>query len=162
MTQPTPPQQPTDGNPFAQAPAPVPPAAPAQGNVALGILAGVVVALVTALVYGAILKSTEHEIGYVAVGVGFAVGYVAGKIGGANPVLPIVSAVLSLGAVYAGQILGIAMIGADESGMNIGTILTDHFSLVTDVWSEDADILTFAFLAIGAAAAFSGAKKAVA
>ena len=161
MTQPTPPQ-PTDGNPFAQAPAPVPPAAPAQGNVALGVAAGVAVALVTALIYGAILKSTEHEIGYVAVGVGFAVGYVAGKVGGANPVLPIVSALLSLGAVYAGQLLGIAMIGADESGMNIGTILTDHFGLVTDVWSEDADILTFAFLAIGAAAAFSGAKKAVA
>ncbi|NNN35818.1 hypothetical protein HLK59_36750 [Streptomyces sp. S3(2020)] len=164
MTQPTPPPQPTDGNPFAQQPAPVPPAPvpPAQGNVGLGLVTAVVVALVTALIYGAILKSTEYEIGYVAVGVGFAVGFAAGKVGGANPVLPIVSAVLSLGAVYAGQILGIAMIGADESGMNIGTILTDHFSLVTDVWSEEADVLTFVFLGIGAFAAFSGAKKAVA
>jgi len=162
MTQPTPPQQPTDDSPFAQAPAPVTPTAQAQGNIALGVLAAVVVALVTAFVYGAILKSTEYEIGYVAVGVGFAVGYAAGKVGGANPALPIVGAVLSVGAVYAGQILGIAMIGADESGMNIGTILTDHFSLVTDVWSEEADILTFVFLAVGAAAAFSGAKKAVA
>ncbi|MES5816430.1 hypothetical protein [Streptomyces sp. RG80] len=161
MTQPTPPQQPAPGNPFAQQPAPVPPA-PAQGNVALGVVAAVVVALVTAFIYAAILKSTDYEIGYVAVGVGFAVGYAAGKIGGANPALPIVSAVLALGAVYAGQILGIAMIGADESGMNIGTILTDHFSLLTDAWSEEADVLTFAFLGIGAFAAFSGAKKAVA
>ncbi|GAA4022047.1 MULTISPECIES: hypothetical protein [Streptomyces] len=164
-------QQPTEGNPYAQQPgamppppapfAPAPPA-PARGNVALGLVVAVVAALVTAGIYGAIVGATEYEIGYAAVGVGFLIGLAAGKLGGSHPVLPVVSAVLSLGAVYAGQLIGIAMIGADASGMSVMTIFTDHFDVVTKAWSEEADLLTFVFLGVGAFAAFSGAKKAAA
>ncbi|WP_369171775.1 hypothetical protein AB5J49_29135 [Streptomyces sp. R28] len=167
MTQSVPPQ-PTDGNPFAQKsdavpPAPLAPApAPARNNIALGIVAAVVAALVTAGIYGGIVGATKYEIGYAAVGVGFVIGFAAGKIGGANPVLPVMSAILSLGAVYLGQLIGIAAIGADDLGVSVTTVLTDHFDVVTKIWSEDADLLTFAFLGIGAFAAFSGAKKAAA
>ncbi|MGW0335996.1 hypothetical protein ACWD0J_29760 [Streptomyces sp. NPDC003011] len=188
MAQSAPPPQPAEGNPYAQQPGAVPqptdggnpyaqqpgamppppvpyapaPPAPARGNVALGLVVAVVAALVTAGVYGALVGATEYEIGYAAVGVGFLIGFAAGKLGGSHPVLPVVSAVLSLGAVYAGQLLGIAMIGADDSGMSVTTILTDHFDLVTKSWSEEADVMTFLFLGIGAFAAFSGAKKAAA
>lgn len=156
-------QQPTGGNPFAggQQPgfAPAPPA-PRQGNLALGIVAAVVAALVTAGIYGAIIGGTGYQIGYAAVGVGFLIGLAAGKIGGSNPVLPVLSAVLSLGAVYVGQLIGVAMIGADESGISATTLLTDHFDLVTAAWKESADFMTYLFFGIGAFAAFSGAKKA--
>ncbi|KOG31537.1 hypothetical protein [Streptomyces resistomycificus] len=192
MTQSAPPPQPADGNPYAQQPdaapqptggnpyaqqpgtvpppagafAPAPPA-PARGNtgiggMAVGLAVAIVVALVTAGVYGAIVGATEYEIGYAAVGVGFLIGFAAGKLGGSSPVLPVVSALLSLGAVYAGQLLGIAMIAADESGMTVTTILTDYFDLVTEVWSEEADVMTFLFLGIGGFAAFSAAKKSAA
>ncbi|MFF3936111.1 hypothetical protein [Streptomyces phaeofaciens] len=162
------PAPPAGGNPFAQQPGAVPPgavpppfpAAPRQGNVALGILTAVVVALVTAGVYGGIVGATEYEIGYAAVGVGFLVGFAAGKVGGGNPALPIVSAVLALGAVYLGQIIGIGMIMADIAGVSATTVFTEHFGVITEAWSEDADPLTFVFLAVGAFAAFSGAKKA--
>ncbi|MDN3024573.1 hypothetical protein [Streptomyces sp. S.PB5] len=168
MTQPAPPQQPADGNPFAQQPAPVPqapvpPAAPAQGNVALGVVAGVVVALITAGIYGYILKATEREIGYAAIGVGLAIGFVAGKVGGANPVLPIVSAALSLAAVCLGQLFGVALImDAGEDSVTLTTVLTEYSDLVVTIWKESFDAMSFLFLAIGAFAAFSGAKKAVA
>ncbi|WP_405771695.1 hypothetical protein OHU34_41985 [Streptomyces sp. NBC_00080] len=162
--------QPTDGNPYAQQPgaapfapdsAPfTPAAAPTRNNLALGLVVAVVVALVTAGVYGAIVGATEYEIGYAAVGVGFLIGFAAGKIGGTNPVLPVVSAVLSLGAVYLGQLIGIAMIGADELDVSATSLFTEHFDLLTEGWSETADAMTFLFLAIGAFAAFSGAKKA--
>ncbi|MET7655719.1 MULTISPECIES: hypothetical protein [unclassified Streptomyces] len=166
MTQPTPP--PSEGNPFAQQPgaalpppAPfTPPAAPARNNLALGLVVAVVVALVTAGIYGGIVGATEYEIGYAAVGVGFLIGFAAGKIGGTNPVLPVVSALLSLGAVYLGQLIGIAMIGADEVGVSATSLFTEHFDVLTKGWSETADPMTFLFLAIGAFAAFSGAKKA--
>ncbi len=163
MTQPTPPQ-PTDGNPFAQQPTTVPPAppAPAQSNVALGLVVAVVVALVTAGVYGGIVGATKYEIGYAAVGVGFVIGFAAGKVGGNNPLLPVVSAVLSLGAVYLGQLIGIAMIGADELGVSATTLFTERFDVLNQGWQETADAKTFVFLAIGAFAAFSGAKKAAA
>ncbi|QJS99062.1 hypothetical protein G9272_00850 [Streptomyces asoensis] len=160
--------QPTDGNPYAQQPgAALPPpapfapaAAPARNNLALGLVVAVVVALVTAGIYGGIVGATEYEIGYAAVGVGFLIGFAAGKIGGTNPVLPVVSAVLSLGAVYLGQLVGIAMIGADELDVSATSLFTEHFDLLTEGWSETADAMTFLFLAIGAFAAFSGAKKA--
>ncbi|GAB7103865.1 hypothetical protein JCM4814A_21790 [Streptomyces phaeofaciens JCM 4814] len=157
------------GNPFAQQPGAVPPgavppppfpAAPRQGNVVLGILTAVVVALVTAGVYGGIVGATEYEIGYAAVGVGFLVGFAAGKVGGGNPALPIVSAVLALGAVYLGQIIGIGLIMADIAGVSATTVFTEHFGVITEGWSDEADPLTFVFLAVGAFAAFSGAKKA--
>jgi hypothetical protein len=157
--------QPTDGNPYAQQPGamlPPPPAppTPARGNVALGVVAAVVAALVTAGIYGAIIGATEREIGYAAVGVGFLIGLAAGKLGGSNPVLPVVSALLSLGAVYLGQLIGIAMITADLANVSFSTVITEHFDSVTAGWKETADAMTFVFFAIGAFAAFSGAKKA--
>ncbi|GAQ60709.1 hypothetical protein [Streptomyces scabiei] len=163
-------QQPADGNPFAQQPgAAVPPPAPYAppttsfgSSLVMGLVAAVVTALVTAGVYGAIVGATEYEIGYAAVGVGFLIGFAAGRIGGASPVLPVVSALLSVGAVYLGQLIGIAMIGADEIGVSATTLFVDHFDVLTDGWSETADPMTFLFLGIGAFAAFSGAKKAVA
>jgi hypothetical protein len=158
--------QPTEGNPYAQQPgAALPPQAPfapapARNNLALGLVVAVVVALVTAGIYGGIVGSTGYEIGYAAVGVGFFIGFAAGKVGGTNPVLPVVSALLSLGAVYLGQIIGIAMIGADKLGVSATSLFTERFDWLTEGWSESADPMTFLFLAIGAFAAFSGAKKA--
>ncbi|GGT26991.1 hypothetical protein [Streptomyces chromofuscus] len=163
MTQSVPPP-PADGNPFAQQPVPVPPAppAPARGNLALGVVTAVVVALVTAGVYGAVVGATEYEIGYAAIGVGFLVGFAAGKVGGANPVLPVLSALLSLGAVYLGQLIGGAILAADLLGVSATTMFTENLDLLTEAWQESADAMTFLFLAIGAITAFSGAKKAAA
>ncbi|MCX5170988.1 hypothetical protein [Streptomyces antibioticus] len=153
------------GNPFAAQPGAVPPpfpAAPRQGNLVLGLLTALVVALVTAGIYGGIVGATEYEIGYAAVGVGLLVGFAAGKVGGANPVLPVVSAVLALGAVYLGQIIGIGIIMADIAGVSATEIFSEHLDLITEGWSEEADALSFVFLGIGAFAAFSGAKKGAA
>lgn len=187
MTQPMPPQPPTDGNPYAQQPPaganpygqqpgggnpfgapqpggfpPAPPAPVRSGNVALGIVVAVVVALVTAGIYGAIIGATEEQYGFAAVGVGFLVGLAAGKVGGANPALPLVSALLSLGAVYLGQLFGAATIIADLTNESAVTVFFDHFSDLAKAWQEAAEAMDYLFLAIGGVAAFSGAKKAAA
>ncbi|WP_405715901.1 MULTISPECIES: hypothetical protein [unclassified Streptomyces] len=177
MTQPPPPQdsnpyaqqQPPQGQPYAPypqqqgAPQPMgfpPPPAGRSGNVGLAVLAAVVVALVLAGIYGAIMKATEHEIGYAAVAVGAVVGFAAGKIGGRNQALPFICAVISLVAVYAGQISGYAMSFADYANVSFFTILTDRFDIVNEAWKSNADVLTYVFMAIGAIAAFSSSKKA--
>ncbi|WP_392672127.1 hypothetical protein [Streptomyces sp. LN785] len=160
------------GNPFAgQQPgqpgqpgqfggSPFTPAAPARNNVVLGAVSAVVTAIVAAVLYGVITGAIEREFGYIAIGVGFLIGFAAGKVGGSNPVLPVVSAVLSLGAVYLGQIIGMAVIVADQSGASFTDIFFDKFGLLTDAWSEAADFKTYLFLAIGAFAAFGSTKKA--
>ncbi|MEV0847922.1 hypothetical protein AB0J21_18960 [Streptomyces sp. NPDC049954] len=163
--QPFPPAAPSaPGQPFPAAPAGFGPAPAVSrgGNPALGVVAAVVAALVTAGVYGWLISAIEREVGYAAVGVGFLVGFAAGKLGGTHPALAPVSAVLSLGAVVAGQLLGVAMLGAKESAFTVNELLLDHFGMVKDAWQDNLDLLSFLFLALAAFAAFSGAKKAAA
>ncbi|MCM1970436.1 hypothetical protein [Streptomyces sp. G1] len=136
-------------------PAPVRPA-----NVGLGIGAAVGVALVTAAVYGAVIGLTGYQIGFAAVGVGAAIGFAAGKLGGGNPLLPVLSALLSLAAVFAGQIFGIAMIGADEAGVSTLDVLNLGASLLVDAWTATSGPMTYLFLALGGYTAFQSARKA--
>ncbi|MEU0392828.1 hypothetical protein ABZ208_08670 [Streptomyces sp. NPDC006208] len=159
MSQPVPPPS---GNPFAGGDqfAPAPPPAPVRNNVGLGLLVAFVAALVAAGAYGAIGGAIEKEIGYAAVGVGFLIGFAAAKAGGRNPVLPVVSAVLAIGAVYLGQLVAIAMIFADGTGASFTEVFFDEFSLLTEVWKKAADGMTYVFLGIAAITAFAGAKKA--
>jgi hypothetical protein len=159
MSQPVPP--PT-GNPFADGTpyAPAPPSAPVRDNVGLGIVAAVVAALVAAGAYGGIGGAIEREIGYAAVGVGFLVGFAAAKVGGRNPALPVISAVLSIGAVYLGQLIAFAVIVTKGGDVSFTEIFFNHFGDLTELWKKAADGMTYVFLGIAAVTAFAGAKKA--
>ncbi|MEU3045627.1 MULTISPECIES: hypothetical protein [unclassified Streptomyces] len=167
MTQPVPPPS---GNPFAQGPqgtqgpqgvpyAPPPPPAPARENLGLGLLVALAAALVLAGAYGALAGSIEREVGYAAVAVGFLIGFASAKVGGRNPVLPIASAVLAVGAVYLGQLVGLAVVGSKELSVPFLDLFLE-FDLLTTVWSESAEAMTYVFLGIGALTAFAGARKA--
>ncbi|MGD6743817.1 hypothetical protein ACOKM3_18445 [Streptomyces sp. BH106] len=171
--QPQPPQQPQYGYPQQQPYAPfpqqqgmkggfmpVPPPAPARGNLGLGILAGFVAMLVIAGVYGGIVGATEHEIGYAAVAVGVVVGFAAGKVGGNNPVVLIVSPILSLLGVYLGQLLGESIIGSKVLPFSVPELLFQHFNWVHQAWKTDSDPMTFLFFALAAVASFGAAKRA--
>ncbi|MDI9884039.1 hypothetical protein QMZ92_06430 [Streptomyces sp. HNM0645] len=172
MSQSTPPSEQAaspSGTPFADgtapAPAPVigadvPAPAPARGNVGLGLVAALVAALVAGGVYGGVAGAIEREIGWAAIGVGFLVGFAAGKLGGRNAVLPVAGAVLALGAVYLGQLLAIAIIVGKELKVSASEMFFDNFGLMTDAWSASKDFMTFVFFALAAFAAFAGAKKA--
>ncbi|MEU1476798.1 hypothetical protein [Streptomyces sp. NPDC005760] len=183
QSQPQSQSQPVDGNPYAQQPAdgapyapqpgavPPPPApgvpygaapapAPVRNNIGLGLVAAFVAAVAAAGVYGAIIGLTKHEIGWAAVGVGFLVGLAAGRLGGRNPVLPVASAILSLGSVYIGQLVGEGIIGAKETPLSFSELFFQHFDVLQEAWKADADPLTFLFFAIAAYVAFTGARKA--
>ncbi|MFD0024985.1 hypothetical protein [Streptomyces sp. NPDC058382] len=140
------------GMPFA-------PVAPARDNVGLGLLAALVAALVAAGIYGAIIGATKHEIGYAAVGVGALVGFAAGKVGGRNPALPVLSGLFALIGVYAGQLLGEAIMISKQSVFSVTEIFTEHFSDLNTVWKEDSDFVSVLFFVVAAVVAFSTAKK---
>ncbi|WP_405457628.1 hypothetical protein OG786_11665 [Streptomyces sp. NBC_00101] len=149
--------QPGQNGPFPGAP--FAPAAPARNNLGLGLLGALVAAVVAAGLYGAIIGATKHEIGYAAIGVGFVVGLASGKLGGRNPVLPVVSAVFALVAVYFGQLLGEAMIAAKDLPVTVSELFFDHFALLNEAWKADFDFMGLVFFVIAAFAAFSAAKK---
>ncbi|MGW1775300.1 hypothetical protein [Streptomyces sp. NPDC002104] len=142
----------------AQAPAPARPA-----NLGLGILAALVAALAAAAAYGGIMNGIERQIGYAAVGVGALIGFAAAKIGGRNPVLPVVAAALSVASVFLGQLFYYALALSGVTGIGLGDVLnTMGVSGLLDIWKEDAGIMTPVFLALGAFTGFSAAKKATA
>ncbi|WP_406383343.1 hypothetical protein [Streptomyces sp. NBC_01618] len=146
------------GVPFGAAP--FAPAAPTRNNLGLGLLTAVVTAVVAAFLYGVIVGAIDREIGYIAVGVGFLVGFAASKAGGQNPVLPVVSAVLSVGAAYLGQLVGIAIALSDLIHQSASSLFFDHFDTLTKAWNAGSDFKTYLFLLLAAVAAIGGAKKA--
>ncbi|MCX5376436.1 hypothetical protein [Streptomyces sp. NBC_00091] len=150
--------QPPAPSPYTEAPAPAP---ARRGNVGLGIVAAVVAALIAAAAYGGIMNAIDREVGYAAVGVGLLVGLAAGKIGGRNPVLPVVAAVLALGAVYLGQMFYIALMTAEIANVGVVDVL-DKVGVagLNDVWKKATDFMSFVFFGIGAFVAFGAAKKA--
>ncbi|MFI8102366.1 hypothetical protein [Streptomyces sp. NPDC086023] len=137
------------------------PAAPARkGNAGLGIAAAVLAALVTAALYGLIIGTTEYQVGYAAVGVGLLIGLAAGKLGGPNPVTPVLSAILALGAVYAGQLYGVAMLGAEElHTTTLDLVSSVGLSMLHAAWKEAIGPMDFLFFAIGAVVAYQTARK---
>lgn len=180
-----PPQPPQGGNPYGQQPGGVPPQGgnpfgqqpqqpggfgggypppaplpPATNNVGLGILVGILAMIVGALAYGGLIKVTEHEIGYAALGVGALVGAALGKVGGRNPVLPIIGIPLALLGVYLGQVFGITLLLADSPGApGIMTILTDHYDIVQQAWKESLGGMDILFFGIAGLEGFVIAKR---
>ena len=123
------------------------------------MLAALGTAIVAAILYGVIAGSIEREVGYAAVGVGFLVGFAASKAGGANPLVAVVSAVFSLGAVFLGQLVGMAMIVADGRVSVSPRSSSTTSAISSNVWKQEADFMTYLFLALGPIAAFGGARK---
>ncbi|MCJ0870135.1 hypothetical protein [Streptomyces sp. AP-93] len=62
--------------------------------------------------------------------------------------------------VSASQLLGIAMIGADELGVSTLDVLNLGTSLLVDAWKETSGPMTYLFLALGGSTAFQSARKA--
>ncbi|WP_330298122.1 hypothetical protein [Streptomyces sp. NBC_00503] len=137
------------------APAPV-----RTGNVGLGIVAALVAALVAAGAYGAIMNALERQFSYAAIGVGLLVGFTAAKVGGRNPVLPVVAAVFSLGAVYLGQLFFVALFIAKTAGTGLGDVIDAMgVSGINSAFQEGADAIDYLFIPLAGVVAFSVARK---
>ncbi len=90
----------------------------AEQSIPLAILAGVVAALVGAVLWGVVSVATGYQIGWMAVGVGFLVGYAVQFLGkGMDPPFRYVGAVCSLGGCVLGNFF--AVIGYAAQHYNV-------------------------------------------
>ncbi|MFJ3763605.1 hypothetical protein ACIPQJ_05175 [Streptomyces sp. NPDC090082] len=174
MSQPVPPPS---GNPFADGGAPgpyaaAPPPAPARHQLGLGLLAGVAAAAVGALVLGGIMRAMADEdgsytqLGILALAVGALVGFALGKVGGSHPALPFVGVPLALLGVFAGQLLGYAMmiswwaeLAAPYQAPTTTEMLTTHFSDLFTAWKEELGAMDLLFYGIAGYEGFVITKK---
>jgi hypothetical protein len=94
-------------------------------NLALGVMAGLVVAAVGAMVWAGVTYYTEYQIGWMAVAIGFGVGLTIRRTGkGVDASFGIAGAVLSLAGCLAGNILIYCAYIAKEEGVQVTEIVS--------------------------------------
>lgn len=119
-----------------------------KNNLLLAILGGLVAALIGAAIWAVVTVSTGYQIGWMAVGIGFLVGYAVRYLGrGSSPAFGVVGAVLAvLGCAVGNLFSGIGFI-AGEAGLDfISTALQFNyaasFELLGDMFAP-MDILFY-------------------
>ena len=91
-------------------------AAPAASNLPLGALAGLGAAIAGAAIWAAITAATEYQIGWMAIGVGFLVGFAVRVVGkGSEASFGVVGAVLALLGCLLGNLLTLAWFAAQQA-----------------------------------------------
>jgi hypothetical protein len=166
-----PPQQPHPGAPGAWGvpSQPAPPAwgaplpgyaplgtAPARGNPFGGFLLGVLATFVAAAVYAFIVKSTHgREISYMAIGVAALIALPLAKVGGRNPALPALGAILAVLGVFLGQYFGVVLFLNDRLG-DPGTVTLIHhdFTGMYRAWKTSLAPIDAFFYLLAAAEGF--------
>lgn len=96
-----------------------------EENLPVGILFGLIACIVGAVVWALISVSTGYQIGYMAIGMGFLVGY-AVRLGGkgVTPVFGVVGALLALLGCFLGDYLSVIGFVSSETGMPYMVTLT--------------------------------------
>jgi hypothetical protein len=96
----------------------------ADQSMPLAILAGVVAALVGAILWGIVSDATGYQIGWMAVGVGFLVGYSVQFLGkGIDPPFRYVGAICSLAGCVLGNFLAVVGAVAEQYHVSALTVL---------------------------------------
>lgn len=122
----------------------------ARQNLALAIVAGLVTSLVSAGIWAFVTKLTEYQIGYMAIGVGFLVGFAVRFAGhGVTPVFGFVGAGFSLlGCILGNLFAGCAFIAAAQ-GVSFWDVVGGlDFELAKFIMTEMFGMMDLVFYAI--------------
>lgn len=121
-----------------------------EQNLTMGILASVAAALVGAALWAVITVATKYQIGYMAVAVGFLVGYAnrfAGK--GIDQVFGIIGALLAFVGCVLGNYFTVIALAAEFAQMSFFETLTAlPLSTVMDILVEDISFYDILFYGI--------------
>ncbi|MFE3205017.1 hypothetical protein [Embleya sp. NPDC059237] len=154
--------QPGPPGPFGSGPyggPPPQPQPPRTGNVGLAVPAGVGAMLVGAGVYGVIVKSMEIQSTWFGVGIAALIALAMGKIGGANPALPVIAVPLALLGVLLGQLTAVALFNAEAYDVPVVEFVSDHASDMWDAWKENVGFGELVVFVIAGVAAFGITKS---
>jgi len=124
-------------------------------NLILGTVVGLLAALVGAGIWAAVTALTQYQIGFMAVGVGFLVGFavrITGK--GHEPIFGVVGAVLALLGCVVGNYLMGAWFFAANTGVPYSQLLLPNISFVVEVLTATFTPMDLLFYAIAAYCGF--------
>lgn len=94
-------------------------------NLVLGLSAGAIAAVIGAVIWALITVATNYQIGWMAVGVGFLVGYAIRFFGkGVDQIFGISGAVIALLGCVAGNFLTVIIVVAQQEHMEVTAVLS--------------------------------------
>ena len=127
-----------------------------ESNLALGTLAGIGAAIVGAGIWAAITALTSFQIGWMAIGVGFLVGFAVRLVGkGTEPVFGVVGALLALVGCALGNLLTYAWFIAADQGIPYGEFLSSmNVTLMADIMVATFAAMDLLFYGIAAYCGF--------
>ncbi|AOS43200.1 hypothetical protein Verru16b_00243 [Lacunisphaera limnophila] len=130
------------------------------GNLPFGIAAGLVAALIGAGLWAAITVATEYQIGFMAVGVGFLVGFAVGHFGGGQAtVYRVVGATLALLGCVLGNFFTLIGFASQQEQVGFFALLSQiDYTAIPGVMASTASPMDFLFYAI---AVYEGFKLSV-
>ncbi|SKA19173.1 hypothetical protein SAMN02745119_03067 [Trichlorobacter thiogenes] len=116
-------------------------------NLILGIIAGCVAAIVGAIAWALITVATGYQIGWMAVGVGFLVGYSMKYLGkGTTVVFGIIAAVIALVGCVAGNLLTTVILVAKQEHLTVMSVLQNLTpTIVMDLLKETSQPMDLLF-----------------
>ena len=129
-------------------------------NLSMGILAGAGAAALGAAIWAVVTAATGWQIGFLAIGVGYLVGYAVRMFGnGVDTSFGIAGATLSLLGCVAGNLLTVCIFIGQEQGIEVMDILSQlDFAIATELivdTSGPMDLLFYGF------AAYYGYKNSI-
>lgn len=116
-------------------------AAPEKPNLMLAFFAGLAAALIGAVAWAAVTVTTEYQIGWMAIGVGFLVGFAVSLGKGSEQIFGILGAILALLGCVLGNFFAIIGFATKQEHLGLLTTLTsiDYSkvpSIMTDAFSS--------------------------
>jgi hypothetical protein len=132
-----------------------------ESNLLMGLIGGALAMLVSAIIWGAVTYFTEYQIGWMAIGVGFLVGFAVKFFGrGKTAIFGLSSAVLALIGCVLGNLMFYSGIISHEEGVPFLTVffffLTSPADLI-DVFTVAFDFIDILFYVIAAYVGFTTA-----
>ena len=125
-----------------------------RGNQNLGaaLLVGAAVAAVCAVAWAGITVAIERQIGFMAIGVGLAVGFAVQKAGrGVDPIYAWIGAGFSLAGCAIGNLLMACMFLAKQENVELSQVLGNlNLDLATELMRATADPMDLVFYGIAA------------
>ena len=125
--------------------------------------AGCVAGAIGAAVWAVIAIFTQHEIGWIAIGVGFLVAFavrVAGR--GLEVRYAAIGGALALSAVVAGKILALCGLLAKQEGISFWTVISNFpFSELPGIMRETFEPMDLLFYALAVWMGWKGARRTI-
>ncbi len=123
-----------------------------EQSLSMAILGGLIASIVAALLWAVITYATKYQIGFMAIGVGFLVGYAVNYLGkGMTTTFGIVGAVFSLFGCILGNILTTIIAASLQEGVPFSSILMAFLTnptIVAEILKETFSPIDLLFYAI--------------